>query len=36
MSDDDLPAFNQHLQELGYPSRDVSDDITYKMFLAPR
>ena len=36
MSDEDLPAFNQHLQELGYPSRDVSDDITYKMFLAPR
>ena len=36
MADDDLPAFNQHLQELGYPSRDVTDDVTYKMFLAPR
>ncbi len=36
MTDDDLPAFNQHLQELGYPSCDVTDDITYKMFLAPR
>ena len=36
LSDDDMPAFNHHLQELGYPSRDVSDDVTYKMFLAPR
>jgi threonine dehydratase len=36
LADDDMPAFNRHLQELGYPSRDVSDDETYKLFLAPR
>jgi threonine dehydratase len=36
LGEDDMPAFNRHLQELGYPSRDVSDDETYKLFLAPR
>ena len=34
LGEDDMPAFNRHLQELGYPSRDVSDDETYKLFLA--
>ena len=35
LSEEDLPSFNQHLQELGYVSRDVSDDPVYRLFLAP-
>ncbi len=31
----DLDAFNHHRQELGYVSRDVSDDPVYQLFLAP-
>lgn len=36
LEDADLAAFHQHLQQLGYLYRDVSDEPTYKMFLAPR
>lgn len=36
LADSDLPAFHEHLQKLGYVSRDVTDDPTYRLFLAPR
>lgn len=33
ISDDTLPAFNQHLQELGYTYQDVTNSPAYRYFL---
>ena len=33
IENDDLPAFNQHLQKLGYVSQDVTNSLSYQYFL---